>query len=84
VAAAGITDKRVTPHTLRHTSATWLMQAGVDRWQAAGLLGMSVEVLEQVYGHHHPDYQSEAAESLAGQKSREQNATNSIERHENC
>jgi integrase len=27
---------RVTPHTLRHTAATWLMQAGVPIWQAAG------------------------------------------------
>jgi integrase len=32
----------VTPHTLRHTAATWLMQAGVDKWQAAGFLGMGV------------------------------------------
>lgn len=52
----------VTPHTLRHTRATWLMQAGVDPWQAAGALGMSVRVLESVYGHHHPAFQAEAAE----------------------
>jgi hypothetical protein len=32
------------------------MQSGTDRWQAAGYLGMSVETLEKVYGHHHPDY----------------------------
>ena len=36
VAEAGI-SKHVTPHTLRHTSATWMMQAGVDVWEAAGL-----------------------------------------------
>jgi len=52
---AGLSAK-VTPHTLRHTAATWLMQSGTDRWQAAGYLGMSVEVLEKVYGHHHPDH----------------------------
>lgn len=52
---------KVTPHTLRHTRATWLMQRGVDRWQAAGHLGMSVEMLERNYGHHHPDYQRQAA-----------------------
>ena len=27
---------KVVPHTLRHTAATWLMQAGVDLWTAAG------------------------------------------------
>jgi integrase len=52
----------VTPHVLRHTRATWLMLAGVDRWEAAGHLGMSVEMLERNYGHHHPDAQKRAAE----------------------
>jgi len=55
----------VTPHTLRHTAATWLMQAGVDKWEAAGFLGMSVEMLDQVYGHHHPDYLGNAAQALS-------------------
>jgi integrase len=50
----------VTHHVLRHTAATWLMQAGTDRWEAAGFLGMSVETLMGRYGHHHPDYLSEA------------------------
>jgi len=39
---------KITPHTLRHTAATWLMQAGVDKWQAAGFLGMSIEMLDRV------------------------------------
>ena len=75
VAAAKIPDKHITPHTLRHTSATWLMKEGVDLWDAAGLLGMTVQTLEQVYGHHHPDFQSEAAEALAGRK-RDRNPVN--------
>lgn len=54
--------KRVSPHTLRHTKATWMMQAGIDSWEAAGSLGMSVRVLEAVYGKHSPYYQSNAAE----------------------
>lgn len=57
---AGLDD--VTPHTLRHTRATWLMQEGVPIWEAAGALGMTVETLERVYGHHHPDWQKRAAE----------------------
>jgi integrase len=52
----------VTPHILRHTRATWLMQNAVDPWEAAGQLGMTVQVLEKVYGHHHPDFQRRAAE----------------------
>lgn len=59
-AAAEAGLEGVTPHTLRHTAATWMMQAGVDLWQAAGFLGMTVETLERTYGHHHPDYQSGA------------------------
>ncbi len=54
----------VSPHTLRHTAATWLMQNGCDRWQAAGWLGMSVETLEQVYGHHHPDHLASAVAAI--------------------
>lgn len=53
---------KVTPHTLRHTRATWLMQRGIDLWEAAGHLGMTVKTLEATYGHHHPDWQQSAAE----------------------
>ncbi len=59
------------------------MQAGVDKWEAAGFLGMSVEMLDRVYSHHHPDHLRTAAralgygrrrqslaETLAGQRTR--------------
>jgi hypothetical protein len=39
------------------------MQAGTDLFQAAGLLGMSVEMLRKVYDRHHPDFQAEAAQA---------------------
>jgi integrase len=61
VQRAGLDDK-VTPHTLRHTRATWLMQAGVDVWEAAGHLGMSPQMLQQTYGKHSPEFQKNAAE----------------------
>jgi integrase len=60
---------RVTPHTLRHTAATWLMQRAVPIWEAAGFLGMSPEVLQNIYGHHHPDHLQGAAAAI-GQKGR--------------
>ncbi|WP_375787716.1 hypothetical protein ACE10Z_09675 [Bradyrhizobium sp. Pha-3] len=62
---AGLGDD-VVRHSLRHTAATWLMQAGVDMWEAAGWLGMTVEQLEANYGHHHPDFQEGAAEAFGG------------------
>lgn len=67
VRLAGLGDD-VVPHTLRHTAATWLMQAGVDMWEAAGFLGMSVEMLERVYGHHHPGFLRNAAKAMAGRR----------------
>jgi integrase len=59
-AAAGLPG--ITPHVLRYTRATWLMQAGVPIWQAAGHLGMTTAVLESVYGHHSPTFQDQASE----------------------
>lgn len=47
---------------LRHTRATWGMQAGANKWELAGFLGMTLETLEKTYGHHHPDYQKEGAD----------------------
>lgn len=56
VARAGLAGQ-VTPHTLRHTRATWLMRDGVRIWDAAQELGMSALVLERTYGHHAASYQ---------------------------
>jgi len=65
----------VVRHTLRHTAATWLMQAGTEMWEAAGYLGMTKETLENTYGHHHPDHQSGVDNAFtsgkAGRKSRQ-------------
>jgi integrase len=68
-------EGRVTPHVLRHTAATWLMQAGVDPWEAAGFLGMSVETLLRVYGHHHPNYMQNAVEGITRKPKHEKKKT---------
>jgi integrase len=52
----------VTPHTLRHTRGSWLLQQGVPIWEASGHLGASPQTLARVYGHHSPDWQKRAAE----------------------
>jgi integrase len=59
VADAGL-DRDVTPHVLRHTAATWMMQNRTPIWQAAGFLGMSEKTLVNIYGHHHPDFMDSA------------------------
>lgn len=58
----------VTPHWLRHTAATWLMESGVEPWQASAYLGMTTKTLEEHYGHHRPDYQAAASRAIAGRK----------------
>jgi hypothetical protein len=60
---------KVTPHILCHTAATWLVQRGVPIWEAARFLGMSPEVPQETYGHHHPDYLRGAAAAI-GQRGR--------------
>ena len=55
----------VTPHTLRHTAATWLMQRAAPMWEAAGFLGMSEKTLRDTYGHHHQDHLRGAADAIS-------------------
>ncbi|MDD2324498.1 MAG: site-specific integrase [Alphaproteobacteria bacterium] len=63
VADAGL--KKVTPHTLRHTAATWMAQAGVPMWVISKYLGhTSTRTTERIYAHHNPDFLVEAKEAL--------------------
>jgi integrase len=56
----------VSPHALRHTTATWQIQAGVPLEKVAAYLGNRKEMVEKVYGHHSPEWLQEGAEALAG------------------
>lgn len=56
--------KAVTPHTLRHTAATWMVQAGLKYEMVGRYLGCSAEMVERVYGHHSPDWLREASDAL--------------------
>jgi integrase len=64
IAGLDVTVGNVTPHTLRHTAATWLMQRATPMWEAAGFLGMSEKTLRDIYGHHHPDHLRGAANAI--------------------
>lgn len=54
----------VTPHTLRHTSATWMRRAGVSIELIAQYLGQSIERTAEIYAHHSPQWTVEAASAL--------------------
>ena len=60
--ASGIAH--ATKHDLRHTAITWAMQNGADRWHAAGFFGLTVDMLESTYGHHHPDHMRSAVDAM--------------------
>jgi integrase len=42
----------VTPHALKHTCATLMLQNRVSTWDVAGILGTSEAVIRRTYGHH--------------------------------
>ncbi|MCX8281765.1 site-specific integrase [Phyllobacterium sp. 0TCS1.6C] len=54
--------KEVTPHTLRHTCASWLAQRGEKMIDASAYLNMSVPTLGRVYAHHHPQHIKDLAD----------------------
>lgn len=45
-----------TPHSLRHSRATHLLQAGKDPWLVANLLGDNLTTVLRTYGHACPAY----------------------------
>ncbi|MEE8538001.1 MAG: site-specific integrase, partial [Acidobacteriota bacterium] len=54
-------------HTLRHTFATWFMQARGDLWQLMNLLGHQDIKMTMKYAHHHPDHQAGAVAHMGTQ-----------------
>jgi integrase len=74
-------EGKISPHTLRHTAATWLVQRRADPWQASGFLGISVKVLLDTYGHHHPDYMREAAAAITSKDRKPADAVVDLNKH---
>lgn len=61
---AGLED--VTPHTLRHTAATWMAERGVEMRKISRYLGHTkTDTTELVYAKHTPEFLKDAADALA-------------------
>jgi integrase len=61
-ARAGI--EGVTPHILRHTAATWMVEAGISDEEVGRMIGDTAEMVHRVYGHHSPNYLRRASAAL--------------------
>jgi integrase len=52
------------PYALRHTYATWALRAGIPTFALSRLMGTSLEMIEQTYGHVTDDAAEWALERL--------------------
>jgi len=59
---AGIQDASF--HTLRHTAAAWMVQAGVPLYEVQNVLGHSSPAMTQRYAHLWPDHLRRAVRAL--------------------
>jgi integrase len=73
VAAAGL-DPEVVPHTTRHTGITWLAIEGVDPYEICRYAGITMEMFEEVYAHHHLDFMSGVHRGFNRHRYRHRNA----------
>jgi integrase len=46
----------VSPHVLRHTAVSWLVQSGADHFAIGRFVGMSAQTIQNVYGHLAPSH----------------------------
>lgn len=58
----------VVVHTTRHTGITWLAIEGRDPYEICRYAGITMEVFEEVYAHHHPDFMSGVKEGFRGER----------------
>lgn len=59
---AGLADRRITAHVLRHSTATWLADEAVDMRKIQKMLGhRNIKVTEEIYAKYRRGYLTEAA-----------------------
>ena len=59
-------DKKPGLHDLRHTGASWMVQAGVPLYEVQKILGHASISMTQRYAHFTPDHLRAAVEALCG------------------
>ncbi len=62
---AGLGDE-VTPHVMKHTCITWMLQRGVPFWEVSGFTGTSEKTIRDTYGHHSPHHLETAKRRFHG------------------
>jgi integrase len=55
----------ITSHVLKHSAITWMVQSGVGLERIAKFSNTSKQMIEQVYGHHCPEYLREVSNAVA-------------------
>jgi integrase len=71
----------VTPHTTRHTGITWLAIEGVDPYEICRYAGITMEVFEEVYAHHHPDFMTGVHKGFTRHRDRNKNGGPLVDRY---
>lgn len=54
----------VTPHVMRHSGASWLVEDGMSDDDVARMLGDTPEMVRRVYGHFRPEYLAKVTKAL--------------------
>jgi integrase len=62
--------KKVTPHWLKHTCITHMLQAGKSPWEVAGFAGTTEQIIRSVYGHHTLEHVRSVANDVFSRKRR--------------
>lgn len=58
-------DKSVTPHCIRHSSASWMAEAGIPMSEIAAVLGhRDSRTTERIYARYSPEYLQRAVRAL--------------------
>ncbi|WP_426418457.1 site-specific integrase [Bradyrhizobium genosp. A] len=52
--ATEIKERKVIPHTLRHTAISWYLRSGTPIDQVSDFCGVSVQIIKKHYKHHIP------------------------------